>query len=63
MKDEESKVTPNPQRPSEAQINTDEWEKIKRQNAILNTNLSRTDVDATFKNQDLALPLESDGSL
>ena len=63
MKDEESKVTPTPQRASEPQINTDEWEKIKRQNAILNTNLGRTDVDATLKNADLALPLESDGTL
>lgn len=63
MKDEESKAEPTLQPAAEPQTNTDEWEKIKRQNAILNTNLIRTDVDATLKNQDLAIPFESDGTL
>jgi hypothetical protein len=51
MKDEESKA-PISEPIVEPKIEraADEWQKIKLQNSILNTDLRRTDVDATLKN-------------
>lgn len=65
MKYEETKVAqiPEPINQPKQERTTDEWQKIKLQNSILNTDMRRTDVDATLKNQDLPLPFENDGTL
>jgi len=65
MKYEETKIAqiPEPINQPKQERAADEWQKIKLQNSILNTDMRRTDVDATLKNQDLPLPLESDGTL
>jgi hypothetical protein len=41
----------------------DEWRKLKIQNQLLNTEQRNVDFGATLKNQDLPLPLDSDGTL